>query len=431
MDIRKIAAITLAIIVLVVAGYALADENSDKMMAAAREALNREQFAKAAQLMHEVYELEQETEAAGNALYWEAFARYRLKKTTELKVAAELLRLQQKEFENVETAREGETLLARLHAELAERGEIDSITEIDRISEEESQREETRIQALHALMRMNPDKALPILEKIVKGETKGSAELRRNALFVLCRVDDERSEDLLIELMHETTDPEMLSEIVMCLSMKESDRALDAIVLLFEKSDDPEIDEAAMFAIGRHGGDRAFEILAGIARDPNKNSEMRAQALFGLSQAGRDEEVAEVAADLLRTEDDNQVIEAALFSLSRLDGDVPDQVYMDLINNPQANDEMRSQALFFAAQRGDLSLDFLRDVYRKADSTELKLQVCHAISRLETSDAGLDALIEIARAETDPEIRQNAMFWIGQYDNDKAAEFLLEIINQD
>lgn len=104
---------------------------------------------------------------------------------------------------------------------------------------------------------------------------------------------------------------------------------------------------------------------------------------------------------------------------------------MNLVNNSQASDEMRSQALFFAAQRNDLSLDLLLKIYRKADSSELKQQVCHVISRRENDEAGLDALIEIAREESDPEIRQNTLFWIGQFDNDKAAEFLLEIINEE
>ena len=80
---------------------------------------------------------------------------------------------------------------------------------------------------------------------------------------------------------------------------------------------------------------------------------------------------------------------------------------------------------------GDLSLDYLLNIYEAAESQELKQQVCHVISTQENSDASLDAMISIARQETDPEIRQHVVFWIGQYDNDKAAEFLLEIIKHE
>jgi HEAT repeat protein len=39
-------------------------------------------------------------------------------------------------------------------------------------------------------------------------------------------------------------------------------------------------------------------------------------------------------------------------------------------------------------------------------------------------------MLHIVRTEPDPEIRQNAVFWIGQFDDPRAAEALVEIINQ-
>ena len=440
MDIRKILAITLLALALAAAGLALADGaeaaeaaagTESPQMTAARDALNKAQYEKAASLMREVYEQDRSAAEAGNALYWEAFARYRLKRTEELKRAVELLQLQQKEFAEAETAREGEALLARLYAEMSERGEIEGITGIERMSEEDRQREEIRIEALHALMRMNPDKALPILEDIVRGNRKGSPEMRSNALFVLCRIDDPRTEDLLIELLQQPGEASLKAEVVMCLSMKTSDRALDAIVNLLENSNDPEVDEAALMAIGRNGGDRAYALLAAMVRNPDKSSDLRGQALFGLAQSGHDAETAKLAADLLGSTDDRELMEAALYTLSRLDDAVPDQVFRDLINNPRADDDLRAQALYFAAERSELSLDFLLDIYHRADSRDLKLQVCHVMSRMDDEDAALDALITIARQEKDPEIRQNVMFWIGRFDNDKAAAYLVEVINQE
>ncbi len=429
MTMRKILGVSVVAIVLVVAGYAMANDDAESEIAAAREALNKAEYELAAKLMHKIYLAERSVESAGNALYWEAFARYRMKRTDELKQAVELLQLQQEEFSDAETAYEGQALLARLYAEMAERGEIEAITKIESMSKEERMREETRIQALHALMRMNPDKAMPILEKIVRDEDGSSLELRQNALFVLCRGDDQRNEDLLIDLARTTTDPEMLSEIVVCLSMKNSDQALETIISLFEESEDTEVAAQALFAIGRHGGDKAFQILAGIARNPNKSNDERAEALFGLAHTGRDDEIIQLATELLGSENDSEIMEAALYSLSRLDGDVPDEVFMDLVDNPNIDDELRGQALFFAARRNDLPLGFLLKVYDKADRADLKMQVCHAIAEMGDDDEYLDALIDIARRETDPEVKQNIMFWIGQSDSEKAADYLLEVIS--
>jgi len=431
MKTRTIVSISIVAVGLAIAGYALADQEVDLKMQEAREALNQARYEYAAQMLAEIYEMEKGREAAGNALYWQAFARYKLQRTSELKVATELLRLQQEEYANSETAPDGEALLARLYGELAQRGEAHAVREIHELSDDEMQREATRVAALEALMRMDPDKAMPILEKIVTGEKEVSVDMRRHSVFILCRMDDPRSEDLLIDMLQKEDDPEMLSELVMCLSMKDSDRALDAIVDLFNRVDDPELDQAAMFAIGRHGGEKAFGILAEIALDPNADTELRQQALFGISQTGRDQDIIEVAVEILKSDKNPEMLEASLFALSRAEGDVPDQVFMDLINNPSADEELRAQAMFFAAQRGQLDLAFVRQVYAKTESQDMKRQICHVITRMDDEEAALDALIEIIRMEDDPEIKQEAVFWVSRFDSDRAAEFLLEVINEE
>ena len=69
--------------------------------------------------------------------------------------------------------------------------------------------------------------------------------------------------------------------------------------------------------------------------------------------------------EILKTDKDRDMLHAALFALARSDSEVPDQVFMDLINNPEADEELRTQALFFAARRGDLDVKFLRDSLRQ------------------------------------------------------------------
>jgi hypothetical protein len=61
----------------------------------------------------------------------------------------------------------------------------------------------------------------------------------------------------------------------------------------------------------------------------------------------------------------------------------------------------------------------------------MKLQICHVITRMDDEEAALDALIEIIRMEDDPEIKQEAVFWVSRFDSDRAAEFLLEVINEE
>jgi HEAT repeat protein len=49
---------------------------------------------------------------------------------------------------------------------------------------------------------------------------------------------------------------------------------------------------------------------------------------------------------------------------------------------------------------------------------------------VEDQDAALEMLIDITRTETDPEIKRDAVFWIGQFDSERAANYLLDVINE-
>ena len=80
-------------------------EQAEDRFQEAREALNRSRYTEAAELFAQAYELSRPAMAAGDALYWEAFALARLERTANLKRAAELLRLQQAEFAAAATAR--------------------------------------------------------------------------------------------------------------------------------------------------------------------------------------------------------------------------------------------------------------------------------------------------------------------------------------
>ncbi len=44
--------------------------------------------------------------------------------------------------------------------------------------------------------------------------------------------------------------------------------------------------------------------------------------------------------------------------------------------------------------------------------------------------AATDKLIDIARREQDPSLRKKALFWLGQSNDPRVAQILLEIINQ-
>lgn len=416
------------ILVLTVAGaVSVLAATPEEYYEQARYALNKGEYKEAAELYSMVYDLDRQSEFAGDALYWQAFALYRLEDTGPLKSAARLLERQSEKYPSASTFKDGLKLRARIYGELAKRGEERAARRLRQITDEDDA-DETKIAALQALMMMDEERALPILKKIVVDRESGSAEVRRQALMVLGQIRSEETEEILIEVMRNEEDPEVLGEVIMWLSMQGGEKSLDAIVDLYRRTDDPEVGEMAMFALGQHGGERAVALLKEIALDANADPELRGQALFGLSQT-RDEDTSEIMVSILRSAEDPELQEMALFALSQLGGEVSSDVFLELIRNENADDELRAQALHFAATDGDVDVGFVREVYETAEDEDLRAQCCWVLSDM-GGDEALSALIDIVRNEPDDEVRQQAVFWIGQFGNDKAADFLLELINE-
>ena len=58
----------------------------------------------------------------------------------------------------------------------------------------------------------------------------------------------------------------------------------------------------------------------------------------------------------------------------------------------------------------------------------MKEQVIFALSQSPDEREAVDQLMEIATTEEDSELRRNAIFWLGQIDDPRVADFLLELI---
>lgn len=89
----------------------------------------------------------------------------------------------------------------------------------------------------------------------------------------------------------------------------------------------------------------------------------------------------------------------------------------------------RKAAVFWLAQAaGDRATQGLVSIVGDdSDELEVRKQAVFALSQIR-SDETIDALIDIARSNREPEIRKNAMFWLGQSGSPRAIVFFEEIL---
>src|SRR5690606_20908391 len=108
------------------------------------------------------------------------------------------------------------------------------------------------------------------------------------------------------------------------------------------------------------------------------------------------------------------------FSLSQAGGAANQRWLMELALGDGEPLELRKKALFWAGQ-GEMPVGELSALYDRLTSREMKEQVIFVLSQRGETEA-VDRLIQIARAERDPELRGKAVFWLSQSDDPRVAE---------
>ena len=171
-----------------------------------------------------------------------------------------------------------------------------------------------------------------------------------------------------------------------------------------------------------------MQILRDIALDSRAHVETREQAIFWLGEAGSEEDVSALMR-LYRKLDNLHLKEQTIFAVSQNADEDGGRWLLDLARDRNETVELRKNALFWFGEKADTEAADLKAVYDDADHVEIKEQVIFVLSQLGGSDA-VSELISIVRHERDKELRDRAMFWLGESEHPRAAEVLAELINR-
>lgn len=435
------------------------DQGTDSLYRQARERMNRGEYQRAAELFMEVARRAGEQPLAGDALYWHAYSLYREGSSSSLQGALVSLTRLNTAFPSVANQGDANTLRMRVCGELARRGDAQCAAEVAQVArpgrpvrpalparpEAPSRREraarasgtsqdcpaeddDERIAALNALLQMDADRALPILEKVLARRDQCSTALRRKAVFLVSQKRDARAADILMEAVRNDPDAEVREQAVFWLGQTRDERAVTMLEEILRKENNDEVLDKAVFALSQHRSARAGTILRDLAQRDGTPIKVREQAIFWLGQQ-RDAGNAELLKSLYAKVDAQELKEKIIFSISQNRATNNGQWLLDIALNDKESIEMRKRALFWAGQSRGLSLDDLGSLYGRMTDREMKEQIIFVYAQ-RREPAAVDKLMEIAKNEKDRDLRKKAIFWLSQSRDPRAARFIEEIIGQ-
>jgi len=432
---------------------------ADLLYRDARRELNRGRYATAADLFANIYTKYPRSTYAGDAYYWQAYALSKRDSDEARRKALEVLKRQREKAPGASTRSDADALTARIQGELAQSGDPGATAAIASIAQTATTpvvagvppappaRAATTIStgsgrgkrdrcdsdddmqsaALNALQQMNPDKALPILKRVLARRDEGSQCLRRKAVFIVSQNEGTEAERILLDVARSDPDLEVREQAVQWLSQVNSPGAVAALDSILRSASDPALQDKAIFALSQQDSPKARQALRDFALRPSVSDDLREKAIFWISQ-GDDPERLSFLKGLYGQLHTEELREKVLFSVSQVEGRESQQWLLGVAGDANENIELRKKALFWVGQ-SDLPVSELFTIYDRLANREMKEHMIFVISQRDEK-AAVDKLIQIARTETDRELKKKAVFWLSQSDDPRVAEFLASLLEK-
>jgi HEAT repeat protein len=245
---------------------------------------------------------------------------------------------------------------------------------------------------------------------------------------------------------------------VFLVAQKRTDEAADILVEAARNDPDQEVREQSVYWLSRVPGEKSLNFLRDVATKPG-NTEVRKKAIFALSNmsnpaarqtlrdvasaSGGDREVREEAIQWLGQRgsaedvawlrelyprlDSRDLKDKVLYAVSRKPGN--ERWLLDRALDANESVELRKQAIFWAGQRKEVPLEQLFALYDRVGDREMKEQLIYVYSR-RSEPAAVDRMISIARNEKDKNLRSTAVQWLARSKDPRAVSFLLELIDK-
>jgi hypothetical protein len=362
-----------------------------------REALDEDRYDQARERFSELAKANgPQTDAA---LYWEAYANQRLgQRQAALAAIADL----KSRFPQSRWQKDASAL------------EIEVRQGTGQPSRPEAQGDqELKMLAIQGLMNSDPERAMPLLEKVLKGPA--SPKEKSRAMFVLAQSGSSQGREIIGRIARGQSNPELQKKAVEYLAIFGGPEARKTMAEIYASSSDPVLKRSILrsYMIGGDK-DRLF-----AAAKSEKEPELRREAIRQLGLVHGEQELeqlyrAETSPDIRR-----QILQAFFLA-----GDV--NKMLDAAKNENDPELRRAAVRNLGLVRSDDSGKALAEIYARETDRGIREEVLNAYFL----QGNASAIVAIAKAEKDPGLKKKAVEKLALMNSKEGSDYMMELLQK-
>jgi len=258
---------------------------ADSVYRAARTQLNRGEWRRSATLFGQVAARQPASAYAADALYWQAFALYRIGGVTELREALAALDTRKSRFPRAGNAEEADQLATRVAGALAARGDatargrVQSQATASTAGSCDSEELSVRASALSQFMRNDPAAATPILSRVLDRRDDCSVSLRSSAVHILGRQDDVAARAKLLDVARNDPSASVRIDAIGYLAEANSDDVVATLDGIVRTETDANVQRSAVRTLGSMTNPKAKSAIRSLIERTTAPERLRVEAI--------------------------------------------------------------------------------------------------------------------------------------------------------
>ncbi len=334
---------------------------------------------------------------ADGALYWKAYALNRIGRRDEALAAIAVLR---RDYAGSRWLNDAQALAAEIGQSSGKA-----------VSPAQETNEDLKLMAINSLMNADPDRAMPLIEGILKGNS--SPKVKDRALFVLTQNSSPRAQQILNDYAKGAGNPDLQIKAIRYVGMSGTKDAQQLLTGYYNNTNDPAVKRVIIQSLMAAQASGALFSLA----KTEKKDDLRELSISMLGAMRATDQLSQLYAS--ETSADNRIrIVRALFIAGATDK------LLDLMKN-EKDPKVREEAIRSYARTPGATAETLAGFYSANTDQGTRRAIVNGL--FERGDAKL--LVDLARKESDPAMKRYIVQQLGNMPHNKdATDYMIELL---